>query len=149
MTIRRDKNDIVCLNPLRSGLGFNLRNVVIKIKMPLFVSIPSDRVLVSMPMRACKWDQWWSQSLNPLRSGLGFNTNTQNTEISKEEAMGSQSPQIGSWFQFMIYGKLTQYFIARLNPLRSGLGFNFQIRRRKPPKSCLGSQSPQIGSWFQ
>ena len=60
--------------------------------------------------------------LNPLRSGLGFNRTPHQADI--DEVLKSQSPQIGSWFQFEEEGIPREYLLLGLNPLRSGLGFN-------------------------
>ena len=47
---KRVDNDIMSLNPLRSGLGFNPVLAQLGAERPDLVSIPSDRVLVSMSM---------------------------------------------------------------------------------------------------
>ena len=63
-------------------------------------------------------------SLNPLRSGLGFN-GIMKIEIIFGAQIGSQSPQIGSWFQSeREYQNPSLGASPCLNPLRSGLGFN-------------------------
>ena len=92
------KNGIVGLNPLRSGLGFN------------YLLLPLNTPNIGV-------------GLNPLRSGLGFNINLW---LMREILLSSQSPQIGSWFQFKFQeeGIPREYLLLGLNPLRSGLGFN-------------------------
>ena len=86
------------------------------------VSIPSDRVLVSMERLRRK--------------------------LHKRLSAESQSPQIGSWFQ-STKGVVISGRGPGLNPLRSGLGFNYQSRSKRRYNIPFGSQSPQIGSWFQ
>ena len=80
--------------PLKSGHCFNLK-WQIKLLKSLLVSIPSNRVIVSMELELLGTDI--VLSLNPLKSGHCFNTC---------EGRGlywvsvrSQSPQIGSLFQ--------------------------------------------------
>ena len=80
----------VCLNPLKSGLSFNYI-----IKMPYrgstyIVSIPLNRVLVSIKSyrKNAIYGSIWS--LNPLKSGLSFNPTSEAAQAQAE--VESQSP---------------------------------------------------------
>ena len=82
------------LNPLRSGLGFNLQ----------YVSEGAIGYSSLNPLRSglgfnfnLEKNIKYLLSLNPLRSGLGFNAKDINLIMTLWRE--SQSPQIGSWFQ--------------------------------------------------
>ena len=108
------------LNPLRSGLGFNLNDLLTL----------EDGLLVT-------------ESLNPLRSGLGFNSTFFLKTAAWPSNSASQSPQIGSWFQ-SLWGSCTPLspYSLGLNPLRSGLGFNINNKKNKRSKNVYTSLNP-------
>ena len=68
----------ICLNPLRSGLGFNPQ------------------------VSGQRYSSDYGFGLNPLRSGLGFNIDAEKY-VKLSAVTKSQSPQIGSWFQFKFF----------------------------------------------
>ena len=62
----------------------------------------------------------------------------------------SQSPQIGSWFQFK--GGRNEKIYNNFQSQSPQIGSWFQFNRthlQYISEGAIGSQSPQIGSWFQ
>ena len=94
------------------------------------VSIPSDRVLVSILF---KNDRSEDIGLNPLRSGLGFNGDGMATiKVNGIEIVSIPSDRVLVSMVATYDPRLGGAVVVGLNPLRSGLGFN--IRRMKNEK---------------
>ena len=116
------------------------------------VSIPSDRVLVSILSALSglfAQTVFWSQS---PQIGSWFQSGME--RLRRELHKKSQSPQIGSWFQLRDESGVEKIYPASgLNPLRSGLGFNgapykMIVRRDKslnPLRSGLGFNKSCLG----
>ena len=160
--------DKIGLNPLRSGLGFNIKELIeAEHELSKIVSIPSDRVLVSINVSVA--EDYTLVGLNPLRSGLGFNPMTGKSSAGEKLAVSIPSDRVLVSIADTIAGDQEDGY-SGLNPLRSGLGFNIRPHPKRlycrvsiPSDRVLvsiiinankklkikGSQSPQIGSWFQ
>ena len=83
----------VSLNPLQSGLSFNEESSRSSYQKDAEVSIPFNRVLVSIYEELS--EKKILESLNPLQSGLSFNFNKYGDKVVYQ-AIKSQSPSIGS-----------------------------------------------------
>ena len=93
--------DKIGLNPLRSGLGFNIKFLVKEVAA--------------------------GAGLNPLRSGLGFNRGYVVVDYHKPHSLNPLRSGLG--FNRCSPRKQSRRAMASLNPLRSGLGFNSGVRR--------------------